>query len=204
MTVKDQFIRDLINELNEESSNHTNRKPLDVAFMVSVVDQQLENCPEFIEDITKYNYLINGYDYGSKGYTNGKIRVLIEKPDDERKSEMMYDAYYDYCYYIEFGFDERYWGYCDCEPTDSGYNEKRGCCGNGCDWVAPEFSITKCISLGGGKWNGVEHDYWEYENKFNENEENKNTYVEEIKKKQEIESLEASIRDAQNRLNKLK
>lgn len=205
MTVKDQFIRDLIDELNEESSRYANRKPLDIAYMVSVVDQQLENCTEFIEDITKYGYHINGYDFdASEGYTNGKIRVLIEKPEEERGSDMMYDAYFNYCYCIEFGFDERYWGYCSCEPTHNGYDEKRKCCGNGCDWTAPSFYISKSISLGGGKWDGVERDYWEYEKKFNEDQHNKNTYIEEMKKKQEIEALEASIRNAQSRLNELK
>ncbi|WP_440110144.1 hypothetical protein [Paenibacillus sp. QZ-Y1] len=203
MTVKDEFIRRLIDELNEENSRNTNRKPLDVPFMVSVVDQQLENCKEFMKDITEHRYSINGYDF-DEYYANGKIRVLIEKPEEERESEMMYDAYCNYCYYIEFCYDERYWGYCDCQPSYKEYDEKHGCCGSGCDWVAPRFYIEKSISLGGGVWEGLERDYWEYEKKFNEDQDNKNTYVEEMKKKQEIEALEASIRDAQSRLSKLK
>lgn len=205
MKVKDEFIRDLINELNEENSRNTKEKRLDVPFMVSVVEQQLDNCKEFIADITEHDYYINGYDFdNSGGYTNGRIRVLIEKPQEERASEMMYDAYYNYCYYIEFAFDDLYWGYCNCEPSDKGYVEKRRCCGSGCDWRAPEFNIEKSISLGGGRWEGLERDYWEYEKEFNADQDNKNTYLEEMKKKEEIEALKASIREAQTRLIDLK
>lgn len=204
MSIKSEFIRRLVDELNDENERGNHKRPLDVCYMTSVVDQQLEKCDEFIKDITIHRYEINGYDYDdSEGYTNGKIRIFIEKPEEEKESEMMYDAYYDYCYYIEFGYDDRYWGYCDCQPSYEGYNEKHGCCGCGCDWVAPQFYLTKSISMDGGKWDGAERDYWEYEEKFNINEKNKNTYVEEMKKKQEIERLEASIRDAQNRLKDL-
>jgi hypothetical protein len=204
LNIKGEFIKRLVDELNDENERGNHNRPLNICYMTSVVDQQLEKCSEFIEDITIHRYEINGYEYdNTEGYTNGKMRVLIEKPDEEKNSEMMYDAYYDYCYYIEFGYDERHWGYCDCNPGHKGFNEKHGCCGNGCDWTAPQFYLTKSVSMGGGRWDGVESDYWSYEEKFNNDEKNKNTYVEEMKKKAEIKRLETSIKDAQDRLKEL-
>lgn len=199
--IKEKFISKLIKELNDENERtaHDNKKTLDVCFMVSIVDQKIEECKEFMEDITKYKYCINGFDKDTTGgYTNGKIRILIEKP--EKENEMMYAAYYDYCYYLEFTYDERYWGYCMCDPQDEGYIEKHQCTGNGCDWVAPSFHIEKSISLGGGRWEGTEKDYWAYEEKFNLVEENKNKEVEKHRKEQEKQRLIDSIEAAKIKL----
>ena len=128
MSIKEKFIRDLIDELNDINENritYENKRPIDVCRVVSVIDQQLENCKEFIEDITEHTYHINRYEE-SHGFTYPKIRILIEKNDSEKNPN--YVEYYDthnYCYYIEFTNDERYSGYCECTPNDSGYNEER-------------------------------------------------------------------------------
>jgi len=206
LSAKDQFIKNLINELNNENENRINcdKKPLDIPYIVSVVDQQIENCKEFIDDITMHTYLINGYDEdNSMGYTNGKIRILIEKSDDEKESEYMIDAYYDYCYYIEFLYDERHWGYCECTPEDEGYNEKHKCCGYGCDWSASAFRIEKVISLGGYSWKGQERDYWEYQEQFESNEQNKNKEVDKFKLEKEKQYLRDKIKELQDELNEL-
>jgi hypothetical protein len=204
MSIKDKFIRDLIDELNDVNERqliYNNKTPIDVCYIVSVIDQQIENCEEFINDILKNKYYINGYDEDtSGGYTNGRIRVLVEKPDEEKESEYMMDAYYDYCYYIDFLLDERYWGYCECSPKDEDYNEQHKCCGNGCDWVAPAFSVTKSIGLVSGKWNGQERDYWEYEEKFKANEQNKNAEVEKYEKEENRKRIENQIKDLQEKL----
>lgn len=207
MSVKDKFIKDLIaelNDINERQLIYYDKRPIDVCYMVSVIDQQLEKCKEFLEDITENTYNINGYDEDiSGGYTNGKIRILIEKPDSEKESEYMFDAYYDYCYYIEFVEDERNWGYCQCTPSDSSYNEKHGCCGSGCDWHAPAFRLEKSISLSGGKWIGQECDYWKYENKFNDNEQNKNDEVEKYQLEQKRKSIQNRIAELKKELEEL-
>lgn len=207
MSIKEKFIKDLISELNdanERQLDYENKRTIDVCYVVSVIDQQLEDCKEFLEDITKNAYHINGYDEDtSGGYTNGKIRILIEKPDSEKESNYMVDAYYDYCYYIEFTKDERSWGYCQCSSGDIGYNADHDCCGSGCDWTAPSFNIEKSICLGGGMWNGQAKDYWKYKDKFNLNEQNKNNEVEKFKLKQRKESLQNQIAELKIELEKL-
>lgn len=207
MSIKEKFIRDLINELNDINEReliYHDKNPLDICYIVSVIDQQIENCKDFMENISKNKYYINGYDEDhSQGYTQGRIRILIEKLDEEKESEYMFDAYYDYCYYIEFLYDERLWGYCQCTSDMPGYNKEHDCCGNGCDWTAPAFRIEKSISLGGGKWRGSESDYWKYEEQFNQNEENKNKEVKEYEKKKQKEYLEKQIEELQEKLNNL-
>lgn len=205
--IKDNFIRSLIDELNdinERERVYYDKNPIDVCYIVSVIDQQLENCKEFMDVIENKKWLINGYDEDSSGgYTNGRIRILIEKPDEEKESEYMVDAYENYCYYIEFRYDERPWGYCECNSDYEGYNPKYNCCGTGCDWVAPAFKITKEIDMYYGSWNGYEKDYWEYKEKFEQNEENKNAEVEKYKKEQTKEFLLKQIKELQNKLVKL-
>jgi len=185
LSTKDQFIQNLINTLNNENKNriYHDKKPLNIPYIVSVIDQQIENCKEFLDDITKHTYDINSYDEDySGGYTNGKITILIEKPKDkEEESEYINNAYYNHCYHIEFLHDERHWGYCECTPKDEGYNENYRCCGMGCDWNSPAFSIKKVISLGNYSWEGQEKDYWEYKEKFEANEKNINEEVEKYK-----------------------
>lgn len=209
MTVKGKFIQDLINALNEENEYEVdylgNKPPIeDVSFLVSVVDQQIENYKEFMDDITKHKYHIDSYEEDhSEGYTNGKIRILIEKSEEEKESQYLIDAYYDYCYYIEFLFDQRHWGYCQCTPEDEGYNPKYDCCGCGCDWDAPAFRLIREYVLGCSSWDGEERDYWNYKEQFEVNEQNKNEEVENFKKEQKKLELEAEIARLQVKLNEL-
>lgn len=203
MTIKEKFIRDLTNELYKinERLKSEHKRNIDVCFLVSVVDQRIEECEDFMNTISKYKYVFSEYEEDhSEGYTNGKIKILIEKPDEEKESECLSDIYYDYCYCIEFLFDERYWGYCQCSPEDDGYDAKHDCCGCSCDFIAPAFEITKEYNLGYYSWNGLQKDYWEYEKKFkiinSENvEELEKLEKERIKKRleEEIERLKKRI-----------
>lgn len=205
--VKETFIRSLIDELNdinERERVYYDKHPLDVCYMVSVLDQQLENCKELMDVLENEKWFINGYDEdASGGYGNGRIRILIEKPEEEKESEYMVDAYENYCYYIEFLFDDRAWGYCWCTEEHEGFNPKYNCCGMGCDWTAPAFKITKEIDIHYGNWDGYEKDYWEYKEKFNQDENNRNDEVEKRKKEQEKEFLLKQIKKLQEQLIKL-
>lgn len=206
MSIKEKFISDLIAELNRENESRVcnDKSPVDVCFVTSVVDQQLDNCKKFLDDITEHTYCINGYEKDTEDYySNGKVRILIEKPESERESNYMFDAFYDYCYYIEFTEDERNWGYCQCSPGDNGFNEEHGCCGNGCDWHAPEFRIEKVISLDSGRWSGSESDYWEYKKRFESKEQNKNDEVEKYKIEEKRKYLQEQIADLKKKLAEL-
>lgn len=200
MSVKEKFIQNLIQELNNITYNEVkyegNNPPIDVPYVVSIIDQQIENYKEFMEDITNNTYCINGYERDNTGgYTKGKIRILIENPEE--------DAYYNYYYYIEFLHDERMWRYCQCEHGDNGYNEKYQCCGDGCDWYAPAFRLIKEIELGCSSWEGQEKDYWEYIKKFEANEQNNHAEVEKLIKEQQKRDLEIQIKKLQNELEAL-
>jgi len=205
-SIKDQFIQNLINELNSENENriYHDKKILDTPYIISVIDQQIKNCKEFLDDITRHTYYINGYNEEySGGYTNGKIRILIEKSNNEKESEHCTDAYYNHCYHIEFLYDERYWGYCECTPEDEGYNEKYKCCGYGCDFTAPAFKIEKVVDLGYYAWEGQKKDYWEYKEQFEANEQNKNEEVEKFKSEEKKQNLKNRIKELQEELIKI-
>lgn len=195
--VKEKFIQELIKELNYENDRRidSDKKPLDVCYMVSVVEQQIDKYKEFMEDLQTKNWLINGYDEDTTGgYTNGRIRILIEKTEEE---------YEDYCYYIEFLYDERNRGYCQCTSEDDGYDKEHGCCGIDCDWTAPAFIITKEVSMGYNTWEGQQRDYWEYEKRFNLKQENKNKEIEEYKKQQKKARILEEMKRLLNELNEL-
>jgi len=207
MNIKDKFIESLIQELNRENEYRIayDKNPINVCYMVAALSQHLESCSEeFIQDISQYSFYINGYEEDqTEGYSLGSIDVLIEKPNEEKESEYMMHAYYDHHYKIDFLFDDRYWGYCECSPEDAGYVEEHQCIGMGCDWSAPAFRISKISHVGYGKWDGNEKDYWSFEKQFRENEANKNEEVERYQKEQEKKRLETQIKEIQERLHSL-
>lgn len=186
MNVKERFIRNLIDELKEVNKRQNDK--LDICFMVSVVDQHIEECKEFIEDISINTYRIGSYEEDdTEGYTSGKIKIYMDK----------------YNYSIDFRFDERMWGYCECSPKKTGYNTEHGCCGNGCDWYAPSFSITKEIHIGHNSWTGYESDYWEYERNFKIKEYANNIEFEKLEKEKIKSMLEKQIAELQERITKI-
>jgi len=203
MSVKNKFIEDVVKELNDVNRERIeeNKNPLDIPFMVSVLDQQLETCEEFIHDISKNKYLINGFEE-AEGII-GRMQVLIEKPEHEKESHLLIHAFYDYCYYIDFFAEPRLYDECKCSPDDEGYNHEYGCCGLDCEWYAPSFEIYKSIFLKKATWKGNQRDYWEYEKKFKENEKRKNKEVEEYKKIKEKERIQQQIEELQNKLKSL-
>jgi hypothetical protein len=183
MEVKDYFIRELIDTLNRENEYRidNNKRPLDICYMVSIIDQNINDSNVFINDITRNEYRISSYEEDNTGgYTYGSISVYIIKNDDEN-----------YYYRITFKSDERSWGYCQCSPEDKDYNSKHDCCGHGCDWFAPAFTIEKVESILNSSWNGDESDYWKFEEEFSKNELNKSEVVE----KQKIEQRKQYIKD---------
>jgi len=201
-STKDQFIKNIINELNNENKNriNNNKEIIDVCYIISVVDQQIEKCKEFIDDITTHTYLIENYDEEySEGYTNGRIKILIKKPDNENGYTI--NTYYNYFYYMEFLYDERPLGYCECESENEGYNEKYSCCGENCNWESPAFRIEKITDLGYHTWIGQEKDYWKYKDKYELD--NKNEEIEEFKLEQKKQELKDRINKLQDEYNKL-
>jgi hypothetical protein len=119
--------------------------------------------------------MINNYSLAKDGYSIGTVDVYINKKTEiENPYGCWADQFEDYSYRLEFIYDQRYWGYCTCDPSMPQYNKEHGCCGMGCDWDAPAFFLRKIINYDLYKWEGQECDYWIYEKQFNATEENKN------------------------------
>lgn len=167
----------LINEIAEclkienRSRDYNGNRLLDIPFMIAALDQHLTNkeYEDLLYDLERYDYGVqyieeNPEDY----YSDGSIRIqLAEKNCEDNEYEYYVDRMLDYEYKIDFLHDERYWGYCECTKDDLDYDARHDCCGHGCDWTAPAFSISKIIHIGYNSFNGDEHDFWDYEDKFN-------------------------------------
>lgn len=154
-------------------------------------------------DLDNWRLDIHFEDDKTEGYTYGKYILYLwnwvgDAPEDD------YDygekTYLDHHYEIELTRDERYWGYCTCSPDDEGYNDKHRCCGNGCDWVAPAFTLRK-IEEWSVSFKGVERDIWKLEEKWNEHLSTYNEKVRQDRLKRIDEQL-ASLRNEREKLIK--
>src|SRR5512138_2584851 len=81
--------------------------------------KQNENDMQFIvNDCNNYDF---SFQYEKpEEYTSGSITVYFQKPQHE---EMMWvESFLNYVYKINLLLDERYWGYCQCEPGMKDYD----------------------------------------------------------------------------------
>ncbi|MFB5758981.1 hypothetical protein [Paenibacillus medicaginis] len=127
--------------------------------------QQQDKISPIINDYEDYEMKFSfnrTEDYDSQYYNPGQINIsLYKKLEGEGGDwERYWERRVDHHYVINFLIEERYWGYCQCSPEDEGYNYGRRCCGNGCDWVAPQINISMHTDLAYGSFKGVERDMW--------------------------------------------
>lgn len=196
----DKFIKELIEEFNrcEEDAN--------IPFLISVLEQDFnknnEKFKDFLNDLKEYpDYTIVIEKAQNKYYGLYDVYISLEKHKEDSKTNYWYD--YDFSnisYLIEFSIDKRYYGYCECTPDMKDYRVDKKCCGHGCDWVAPKFTLKKVIEIEEASFDGDEHDYWEYEDEYyNKNKDKKEKEIE-----KEIKRLEKIIEDSNKRLNELR
>lgn len=149
-----QRIINLIEEENDEREYHDKIK-IDIPFKIAPIKQSISNIKysELINDISKKEYYVY-FDYDSNrcDYDYDRIAINLENEN--------------YRYIIQLGYEPRHWGYCECSEEDEGYDERYKCCGNGCDWDAPDFTVIKEVTLGSNSFNGIERDLWEYKDKY--------------------------------------
>lgn len=195
-----KFIEKLVDSLKYENTYRELRelkgKKFDIPFLISALWQDLtsnyEHYDEFCSDLRNYdNYNIVIED---DNYCTCKACV-------DFFNEIMEAL--DFGYEIVFDYDERNWRYCECNPSDLDYREDKHCCGHGCDWNAPSIEVRKSFIVSNHSWDGDEHDYWDFEDKFYEsdNEENERKMKEEREYK--IKSLKETIENAQRELKEL-
>ncbi|MGG2091344.1 hypothetical protein AB1283_01080 [Bacillus sp. S13(2024)] len=126
--------------------------------------QNKDELKPLIDDCDKYFFEIRYDEDDTDGYTNGKFIVYLYEKD--LLEDHGWQSYLEHHYEITLNYDERYWGYCECTSDMMGYNETHKCCGNGCDWVAPSFGISKIETIHNSSFNGEQRDLWELEKKW--------------------------------------
>jgi hypothetical protein len=126
--------------------------------------QAKDNIHDLLDDTEKYHLYIEYEEDKYDGYTDGELlfNFYSEDPNEDYGWESRTDHYYK----MELRNDERHWGYCQCEPVHIGYNPIYNCCGNGCDWTAPQIHITKIESITYHAFEGVQRDMWELERQW--------------------------------------
>lgn len=191
----DQFVHTLY--IYDDSHN--------LPFITSSLYQILANptCKsvDFISDIAKYRVDIDVED------TNNDYEVAIVKIylyDKQSKIEK------DHYYKMHFILDPRYNNYCQCTSDMEGYREDKQCCGYDCDATFCTCFIDRIDPICFHKWNGCEHDYWDYEDKFYEvypelkDANKKQTLIDNINRiKKEIDFAQEQLEDYQRQLRNL-
>ena len=195
-----KFIEQLVDAAKYENIYRELRevkgRKINIPFLVSALWQDLisnyEHYDKFCFDLRncyEYNVVIVDDDYYTCKACVTFFNEIMEALDFE--------------YEIVFDCDERNWGYCECNPSDLDYREDKHCCGHGCDWNAPSVEVRKSFLVSNHSWSGDEHDYWDFEDKFyqSDNEENERKMKEEREYK--IKNLKETIENAQKELKKL-
>ncbi|MBD1379079.1 hypothetical protein [Metabacillus arenae] len=157
-----------------------------------------------LSDLENWKMDIHFENDKTEGYTYGKWLFYLweyngEEPNDEYDFfNCAYDQKSpDYYYEIKLTRDQRLWGFCQCIPDMELYNEKHECCGNGCDWTAPSFILSK-VEEKYGKFKGKERDIWELEEKWSEYLESYDNKVKESK----LKSIDEQIKRLEEEKNK--
>ena len=148
----------------ENLSEDDRYSTLNIPFLISSLWEAFRAEPntysDFIECLNK------SYDY----------QIFIAEPDDDYygicKAIISFSTSStdficeEYQYEINFLYEPRDWGYCECTSDMPDYREDKDCCGHGCDWWAPAFEIRKSYKISNHSWSGDEHDYWDFEDEF--------------------------------------
>lgn len=195
-----KFIEQLIDVLKYENTyREPNGKKLNIPFLVSALWQDLTNNYECYNEFCSDLRDCDNYDIviGDDNYCICKVNVFLYNETENNNWKCAEES--DFRYEITFSYDERNWGDCECSPGDPDYREDKHCCGHGCDWEAPSVEVRKSFLVS----NGDEHDYWDFEDKFYEsdNEEKQKKLLAERECK--IRNLKETIENAQKELKKL-
>ena len=164
-----QFIKNIVECLEFENMDrmHDDKSQLDIPFMIATSYQHLSDkeYSSFIEDLSKHDYSINYFEGNNEEnyYTDGYILIQLSDKNDN----CFYSRYCNYEYKIIFDIEERFQGYCLCKSTDEDYDDRYKCCGRNCDWDAPQFILQKIENIGSSSFDGDQHDFWDFKDKFN-------------------------------------
>ena len=195
-----KFIERLVDAFKYENEcRESDDKKFDIPFLVSGLWEDLtdnyKHYDKFCSDL-RYcdDYDIEIHD---SNYHICKVNVIIYNGDGWGNLKTYFE------YEITFGYNERNWGYCKCTPDDPDYREDKHCCGHGCDWDAPNFTIRKSLLVSSQGWYGDEHDYWDFEDKFYSDDKEEKEKKLLTEREYKIKSLKETIENAQRELKEL-
>lgn len=205
-----RFLEDLKDTLESENesreyenlSEDDRYSILNIPFLISPLWEafraESNTYSDFIECLNK------SYDY----------QIFITEPDNDYygickaiisfcASETIYDGVEDYQYEINFNYDPRDWGYCECTPDMDDYREDKHCCGHGCDASFCEFELHKILHIAKDTWHGDEHDYWDFEDEFYASDKELADKKAEEDRERKIRNLKETIEEATKKLAEL-
>ena len=196
-----KFLEDVITELRKTDVITSS----DVTFIIAGLFQRFskaDRCSiiDFIHDLEKYSDYVIHIEKPTNEY-NGICDIEVQ-PCTYGNGLEDYDEP-NHRYKIEITSDERMGGYCECEPDDKDFREDKGCCGHGCDWYAPSFTLHKIIEVENYKWSGDEHDFWDFEDAFYKSESDLEEQKKKSDKEYEIKQIQERMKADEQRLKEL-
>lgn len=201
-----QFLENLIDGLKNENQEreYNSLTKWNIPFLVSVVYQSFQNetdiYKDFIADLQAYpEYHINFTDASGDAYALVDVEIILAKYD--AKEEHM--IYPEFDYKMCFAEEERLYGYCECTPNMPDYRADKQCCGHGCDASFCEFTLYKILNIHKASWAGDEHDYWEFEDAFYDEDHALAEKRKQEAKEREIQELQETIANSKKRLAEL-
>ena len=200
--VLQNFLEALVDALKEYNENlkHSDNKEsvIDIPFLISPLWQSFSRYPEKYSDFKSYlsnsQYFIDIYSLVDNDNEDGMYRALVTAENDVPSS--IY-------YVINFSTDERYWGDCECTPEDPDYREDKQRRGHGCDWEAPSFCILKMEKFDRFDWQGDEHDYWNFEDSYYQDDRVLYKEKKAAEKQLKIDFLKRQIKQCEDELKEL-
>jgi len=203
--VLSEFCNQLIEEMEDVNDTEEFDSPIDIPFWISVLHEKLSKdtsgLNDFIADLKRWEdytiYICEDTESYDMAYVIKVYLCVTYEYDDD------YIDNPDYFYEIRFGYDERYYGYCECNPKDEGYRDDKDCCGDVCDWDAPKFSLHKVTNITSHDYDGRQKDCWEFEDEFYKSRKELSEKKASIERDSEIEELTSQLNDIAERIEKL-
>lgn len=194
-----EFLDNFIQALKYENSDRKNydKNSIDIPFIISSLYQS------FNKDVSKYRDFISDIEHSFDYWfdisdSNNEYNGII---DADVIFAVQNQSYYNY--QLQFTYDARDYGYCQCTPDMPDYREDKYCCGYGCDVAFCEFSLYKVLHIVSGSWEGDDHDYWDFEDEFYLSDKELAEKKENEDREREIWELKSRIEADQKRLAEL-
>lgn len=201
------FVKEFVSSLKKENEcREPNGVKFNIPFLISTLCQSFNNdeslYKQFISDLKECSYYDIYIDDLRPTYKT-TCTAIVCFHNDVCEDDYGYTEELNFQYEITFSSSERYYQYCECTPDDPDYREDKHCCGHGCDWDAPNFTMRKSLLVSSQTWDGDEHDYWDFEDKFyaDDKEENEKKLISE--RECEIRNFKETIKNAQKKLKEL-